>query len=59
MDIRAFRNLLFTAIERQENACVYEHSCTEKEGVFSVYIGNNCFSVRCTQTASEKPHILR
>ena len=59
MDIKAFKALLFDFIENHECACVYEHSCTEKEVSFSVYIGSACFLVKCTQISSAKSQILR
>ena len=59
MDIKAFKTILFDSVEKHERACVYERNCTDKEAVFSVYIDDTCFLVKCTQTDSSKKAILK
>ena len=59
MNIETFKKSLVDFIEKHEGACVYERSCNENEVVFSVYIGNDSFLIKCKQTVSEKPQILR
>ena len=59
MDINTFKNLLVSSIEKYENACVYAHSSNETESVFSVYIDDTCFSLKCTVVTPKKKQILR